>query len=112
MVILNDLDKVNRDVISIMTRLYGSRLSKIILFGSYARGDFHAESDIDYLIVLKEDNVSSFTESKYVSPLTSDYHLETGIPITSVVVAENQLLKSSRPFFKEVRKDQKLVYER
>lgn len=112
MVTLDTLDKVTCDVISIMTRLYEDRLSKIILFGSCARGDFHEESDVDYLIVLKEENVSSFIEAKYVSPLTSNYHSETGIPVTSIVVAEKQLLESTRPFFKEVRKDQKLVYER
>ena len=30
---------------------YGDRIKKIILFGSYARGDYDEESDIDILIV-------------------------------------------------------------
>ncbi|WP_194975358.1 nucleotidyltransferase domain-containing protein [Aquiflexum lacus] len=31
-------------------------LVKVILFGSYAKGDFHDESDIDIAVVLKDYN--------------------------------------------------------
>ncbi|SMD45651.1 Predicted nucleotidyltransferases [Aquiflexum balticum DSM 16537] len=31
-------------------------LIKVILFGSYAKGDFHDESDIDIAVVLKDYN--------------------------------------------------------
>jgi predicted nucleotidyltransferase len=41
----------------IMQELYGERLSKIILYGSYARGDFHEESDIDFLVVLNDEEI-------------------------------------------------------
>ncbi|GIW23733.1 MAG: hypothetical protein KatS3mg068_2740 [Candidatus Sericytochromatia bacterium] len=34
-------------------KLYGDRLKQIILYGTYARGDFYKESDIDLHIVLK-----------------------------------------------------------
>lgn len=37
--------------------LYGGRLKKVLLFGSWARGDAHPESDIDLLVVL--DRVES-----------------------------------------------------
>lgn len=34
--------------------LYGDRLRTVVLFGSRARGDAHAESDMDLLVVLDE----------------------------------------------------------
>src|SRR6266571_2296599 len=37
--------------------LYGGRLRRVVLFGSWARGDAHPESDIDLLVVL--DRVDS-----------------------------------------------------
>jgi predicted nucleotidyltransferase len=32
---------------------YGERLAKLVLFGSQARGDAEADSDIDVLVVLR-----------------------------------------------------------
>ena len=34
--------------ISEIKKIYGTHLSKIILYGSYARGDFRPDSDVDY----------------------------------------------------------------
>jgi len=34
--------------------LYGNNLKQIILFGSYARGNFTSDSDIDILIVTQK----------------------------------------------------------
>ena len=39
---------VIKDFTETMKNHYGARLSKIILYGSYARGDFNEESDIDF----------------------------------------------------------------
>ncbi|MCY7349633.1 MAG: nucleotidyltransferase domain-containing protein [Cytophagaceae bacterium] len=33
-----------------MQQHYGKRLARVVLYGSYARGDFHAESDVDLLV--------------------------------------------------------------
>ena len=33
-------------------KLYGSCLRRVILYGSYARGDFRDDSDIDIMILL------------------------------------------------------------
>ncbi len=60
MAIVTDLDAVNRDVTEMMKQLYGDRLESIVLFGSYARGDFHEDSDVDYLVVLDGNDISAF----------------------------------------------------
>lgn len=112
MAVVTDLDAVHRDVIKIMRGLYGDRMQEILLFGSYARSDFHEDSDVDYLVVLNDDSVSSFVEIKHTSPLKYDYYSATGVTISPVVVSAKQLAESTMPFFKEVRKDRKKIYER
>ncbi|MDK2796406.1 MAG: uncharacterized protein PWQ58_1605 [Archaeoglobaceae archaeon] len=36
---------------------FGDSVVRIILFGSYARGDYSAESDIDLLVIMKDDSI-------------------------------------------------------
>ena len=38
--------------------------AKVVLFGSYARGDYNEESDIDLLILLNKDNITYADEVK------------------------------------------------
>jgi uncharacterized protein len=111
MAIVADLETVHRDVTRLMQRVYGDRLAKIILYGSYARGDFHEESDIDYLVVLYDQQVSAFMEVANTLPALSEVFDDSGIEVSTVVVSNDQLMNSIRPFFKEVRKDGKVIYE-
>jgi uncharacterized protein len=60
---------VIKDFTETMKNHYGDRLSKIILYGSYARGDFNEESDIDFMVVLKDEEVRAVKE------ITSTYKL-------------------------------------
>ena len=53
----DELQKLSQEVKRALTNLYGERLDRVILFGSYARGDFHAESDVDYMVMLKDDKI-------------------------------------------------------
>ena len=48
----SELQVVLKKVKSAAQQLYGDKLNKIILYGSYARGDNTDESDIDIMIVL------------------------------------------------------------
>lgn len=41
-----------QDALVALRAVYGERLQQMILFGSQARGDAHAESDVDVLVVL------------------------------------------------------------
>ncbi len=49
-----------------LQNIYADRLKEIILFGSYARGDYSSESDIDLLVVLDHLNDLAAEREKYV----------------------------------------------
>jgi len=57
-----DIQPLLDDFVQAMRRLYGRRLSRIILFGSFARGEAHAESDVDLLVLLWEEEIDIFAE--------------------------------------------------
>ncbi len=45
----SELQALLREVSHASSKLYGDKLNKIILYGSYARGDQTEESDIDIM---------------------------------------------------------------
>lgn len=45
------VDNVIQEFVSKVNNLLGDRVKKIVLYGSYARGDFTEESDIDIMIL-------------------------------------------------------------
>ena len=62
--------------------------AEIILYGSRARGDSHAESDWDLLILLNSGKVSRKTEQVFRHALI-DIELETGEAISTIVFSKS-----------------------
>ncbi len=52
----------------------------VILYGSYARGDYNEESDIDLLVLVDKDKLTRDDEIKITYPLY-DIELHSGIVI-------------------------------
>ena|SRR3990172_12758628 len=52
--------KALKEFINSIKAKYGSKIDRIILFGSYARGDYREESDIDVLVIWKGDEVEGW----------------------------------------------------
>jgi uncharacterized protein len=48
------------DLATALRAKYGANLDRVLLFGSRARGDYHEDSDIDVMVVLKK--IDSFLE--------------------------------------------------
>ena len=47
----NKIDSVIKKFVTQLSELLGNRLKKVILYGSYARGDYDKNSDIDIMIL-------------------------------------------------------------
>ena len=45
------INAVTKEVINTAIDTLGERLDKVILFGSYARGDFNSDSDVDIFVL-------------------------------------------------------------
>lgn len=76
--------------------LYGNRLRKVLLFGSWARGDAHPESDIDLLVVL--DRVDSpFVELRAMEEILDRHSVENETVVSALPVAEAELAEPRVP---------------
>ena len=90
-------------------QLYGERLAQIILFGSYARGDEKENSDLDFLIVLKDKNISVFSEIEKINNRVYNMILDSGKIISFIPVTEEKFEHSSNYFYRLVKKEGKPV---
>jgi len=79
-----------------LRRLYGDRLRRVLLFGSWARGDAHPESDIDLLVVL--DQVASpWEELRRMDAILDRHSVENETVVTAMPVAEAYLAEPTIP---------------
>ena len=76
--------------------LYGDRLTRVLLFGSWARGDAHPESDIDLLVVL--DHVDSvWDELRRMDSVLWRHSFENDTVVTALPVAARDVEERKRP---------------
>jgi uncharacterized protein len=84
--------------------IYGHRLKKVILYGSYARGKATPNSDIDLMIVLS-DMKSAFAEIDRLNDIKFDIGLAYEVYISTNPVSEDFFSKSDLPIFKNVMRE-------
>ena len=70
-----------------LSQVYGDRLKGMYLYGSYARGEADAESDVDILVVL--DRIEDYGEEMdRPGAVVSGASLRYGVSISRVFVSE------------------------
>lgn len=82
----------------------GERVEKIILYGSQARGDARDDSDIDVLVVLKED-FKYGTMLKKTSRAVAKLSLDNDVVISRAFATRQQYEQSQMPFLMNVRRE-------
>jgi len=82
--------------------VFGSRVVKIILFGSYARGDYNNESDVDVLVLVDDKNLTKYRSErvKIISEFLQQYNLLLSIRIISAT--DFATYKEVIPFYQNV----------
>ena len=96
-----------------VSKIYGEHLKSVILYGSYARGDFTADSDIDIMILvdLPNEEIDLYLDS--LSALGFQYNVEHDVWIMPIVknIEHFQYWVSAYPFYKNVQKEGVTLYE-
>lgn len=87
--------------------VFGTAIGEAFLYGSYARGDFTAESDIDILLTINRDSDYIASQRKKMAEISSDLSLQYDITV-SITVKSMQQFDAHRtvlPFYKNVLKE-------
>ena len=90
-----------------MTAILGNRIKKVILYGSYARGDYKKDSDIDIMILtdLTDDEIVKYRELIWNS--TYDLELDNDVTISAVLknIDKFDYWLNALPFYTNVNKE-------
>ena len=101
-------DEVTRDVQSVL----GGRLRNIILYGSYARGDFDNESDVDIMVLADLPSGSESAYRKSISRIAGRIGLEHDVMV-SISLKNKEFFESRTdvlPFYKNVLNEGVALY--
>ena len=98
---MNQIVKEFREEIGI---LYGKRLKRVILYGSWARGDATEDSDIDLLIVLEGEVIPGKEIDRMIDIIT-EINLNNGVLMSVYPVSEKKYLTVNSPLLINVRRE-------
>ncbi len=81
----NKVDIVLKQFIEEISKLLGNRLKKVILYGSYARGDYDKNSDLDIMILtdLTEEELIKYRMK--IRDIACDLEFDNDIVISPLV---------------------------
>ncbi|MBQ7370279.1 MAG: nucleotidyltransferase domain-containing protein [Blautia sp.] len=107
------LNMITKEIVDKVVRLLQDDVYKIVLFGSYAKGTFTRESDIDIMILLNCDKDKVLQYRKTISRLSSRLGLENDIEI-SLLLRDRKTFEDGKdilPFYKNIKEEGITLYE-
>lgn len=103
------LNKILTAVALYAQNVFKEQLDSVVLYGSYARGDYDAESDIDLMILVDMDREALMSYRRQFSALTSQLSLEDEDCVTISLLLESsrhlQRFCRTVPFYQNVMRE-------
>ena len=88
-------------------------LSKVIIYGSYARGDYHANSDVDIMILVDLSNEEIKGIENKIFDIAFDIEMNTGVDISPILKnrMEYEYWMDVLPFYKNIKEEGIIINE-
>lgn len=104
---MNAIQNILLEFMGCVHRILGRSFRKAIVYGSYARGDYHADSDVDVMILtsLSEGEIKSVENAVYDEAF--EMEMKYGIHISVIIKNEEHFKYWSDvlPFYRNVERE-------
>ena len=104
-----NLEKICQRVVEIYRKIYGSAIHAVFLYGSYARGDYDEESDIDFAAIVDGELPRWTPERSKLIHETGKIDLEYDVFISPKVISAEYFDKyfCEMPYYQNILKEGK-----
>lgn len=109
---MQEIQKILDSYTEEIKRIYGQHLQKVLLYGSYARGEETSSSDIDIMILVDLDELLIKNYADALNNVTFDMNLDYDIMLMPIVKNEEHFEKwiSFYPFYRNVNQEGVALY--
>lgn len=108
----NKLNAVLHQMNNIYHAVFGSSVVKILLYGSYARGDFQKDSDIDLAAIVRGGRKELQEGLKEIWNISADLELEYDVIVSPTVIPfdEFERYKNDLPYYRNILEEGVDIY--
>jgi predicted nucleotidyltransferase len=112
LILKKNIDDLMEKYVCEIQKIYGSHLQKVILYGSYARGDYREDSDIDIMILLDISDIEIKEYFETLVDITFDFNMDNDVDIKPIVKNENHFRKwvLNYPFYANINREGVVLY--
>ncbi len=98
------MTEICRRVVAAYRKAYGDDIEAIYLYGSYARGDFDEDSDIDFAAIVRGERLDVQDKRREVRAYTNRMNLELDILAspTAIPSKEFERYKHELPYYRNI----------
>ena len=103
----NELKHIVSELVKVYQSVYGDQIVKIVLYGSYARGNYDSESDVDMVALVRGDREVLQEQLKQVWDVSSELEIEFGTILSPAVISyeEYEQFVDILPYYKNIAEE-------
>ena len=102
-----ELNILLRKIAEVYHRVYGDDLVRLLLYGSYARGTFDENSDVDIVAIVKGERAELQEKLKQVWESSFELELEYEIILSPTVIPYDEFEKYREdiPYYRNIERE-------
>lgn len=101
------MQDIMKQYVSYIREIYGAHLRQVILYDSYARGDYDTDSDVDIMILVDLPDLDIKEYRHQLSYMTFDFNMDHDMDIKPITKNEEHFRKwiTNYPFYANINRD-------